>query len=104
MIASYINHQYSNYNTALTYLIQNSTLATQSIKNFSTYDYLFYCPIIMSVENDIKHPSKNDTEYQKTIDQIINYLLTQYHIPHTTLIDSPEIRVQQILEEIKWKQ
>ena len=92
MILAYYKHNTPPYNLSQ---ITSIPIVKQAIKNFKTYDYLFLCDIMTSVEDDI--------EYQETINNIILYLLKKYQLSYFILTGLPDIRIQKILEEIRYK-
>ena len=90
MIYAYQKHNTPPYNLSQ---ITSIPIVKQSIKNFKTYDHLFLCDIMTSVEDG--------NEHQETIQNIILYLLSKHNLSYTTLTGSPNNRIKTILETIK---
>ena len=94
MIYAYYKHNTPPYNLSQ---ITSIPIVKQAIENFKTYDHLFLCDIVTSVEDE----NEDNIEYQDTIQNIILYLLAKHNLTYTNLTSSPKTRVQKILETIK---
>lgn len=92
---AYMIHAYYKHNTPPYKLSQITSIpiVKQAIENFKTYDYLFLCDIMTSVEDE--------NEHQETIQNIILYLLSKHNLTYTNLAGSPNNRIKTIMETIK---